>query len=84
MGHETDGIDPLGFVISRNLKRRQLNESQLAFVALEIEKVEAERAKARQGTRTDIPELIPECLNAGDARAAAVTLTIGQGLLACP
>ena len=42
-----DGDDPLAFVISTNLKRRHLNPSQLAFVALAIERVEAELAKER-------------------------------------
>jgi ParB-like chromosome segregation protein Spo0J len=43
-----DGDDPLSFVISRNLKRRQLTPGQLAFVALKIKDIEAERAKERQ------------------------------------
>ena len=45
-----EGDDPLAFVLSLNLKRRQLTASQLAFVALEIEKYQAGLAKGRQGT----------------------------------
>ena len=42
-----DGDNPLAFVISLNLKRRHLTAPQLAFVALDIERVEAEFAKER-------------------------------------
>lgn len=70
---EYRGDDPLAFVLSLNLKRRQLSASELAFVALEIEKVEAERAKERQGARTDIVALMPESpARARDTAAAAV------------
>ncbi len=41
------GQDPLGFVVSKNLKRRHLDQSQLAFVALNIEEIEAKRARER-------------------------------------
>jgi hypothetical protein len=41
------GNDPLAFVVSLNLKRRHLTASQLSFVALDIEPVEAELAKQR-------------------------------------
>lgn len=43
---EPDG-DPLAFVISKNLRRRQLNESQRAMVAAKL-------ANMRQGERTDL------------------------------
>ena len=42
-----DGDDPLAFVISKNLKRRNLNESQRALVAARL-------ATMRQGKRTDL------------------------------
>ncbi len=44
-----DGDDPLAFVISKNLKRRHLNPSQLGFVALRIEEIEAKLAVDRIG-----------------------------------
>jgi len=42
-----EGDDPLAFVVSHNLKRRHLNESQRAMVAAKI-------ANMRQGERTDL------------------------------
>ena len=66
-----EGDDPLAFVLSLNLKRRQLTASQLAFVALEIEKYQAGLAKGRQGTRSDILAKMPEGFDTGNARDKA-------------
>lgn len=44
-----------------------MNAGQLAMVALSIEKYEAEKAKARSGTRSDLGILIPQ----GDAGRAS-------------
>lgn len=61
-----------------NLHRRHLSPSQLAFVALEIERVEAGMAKERQATSTggsnpQLKELIPEA-EEGQARDKAAAL----------
>jgi N6-adenosine-specific RNA methylase IME4 len=73
------GSDPLSFVLSLNLRRRQLSSSELAFVALEIEKVEADIAKKRQAANlyinTSKVAFVPPSGDAGKARdkaAAAV------------
>jgi ParB-like chromosome segregation protein Spo0J len=47
---EYEGDDPLGFVISHNLKRRHLTESQRAMVAARL-------AKMPQGARNDIAQI---------------------------
>ena len=59
---EYDGDDDgaLSLVLSLNLKRRQLTSSQLAMVALEIEKYEAVRAKQRQAAKGEVLALMPE------------------------
>jgi ParB-like chromosome segregation protein Spo0J len=45
---EYEGDDPLGFVISKNARRRDLTPSQRAAIALTLEKELAKAAKVRQ------------------------------------
>ena len=79
---EYNGDDPVGFVVSKNLKRRHLNQSQLGFVALNIKAVEAERAKQRVGGRPaeKTPAINGGGLGDGDARdIAAKQLGVSHG-----
>jgi hypothetical protein len=66
------GDDPLAYVVSLNLQRRHLNESQRAMVAAKL-------ANMRQGARTDVqPQVnLPEVSNA----KAADTLNISESLV---
>jgi len=68
-----EGTDPLGFVVSLNLKRRHLSPSQLAFVALDIERIEAERAKERMKAgggdkKSGVQQIAPPIEDTGKAR----------------
>ena len=65
-----EGSDPLGFVLSLNLHRRHLTSAQKAALAVDVEAYEAEAAKQRQGTRSDIVEA------AGITTEAEAVLTI--------
>jgi N6-adenosine-specific RNA methylase IME4 len=62
------GDDPLGFVVSRNLHRRHLTESQRAMVAAKL-------ATLKDGQRADLVEGLPigrasELLNVGERTGA--------------
>ena len=43
-----EGIDPLTFIISKNLYRRHLNTAQKCEIALKLLKIERKKAKTRQ------------------------------------
>jgi len=53
--------DLVDFVVSMNVIRRHLSAGQKAFIALSLEDLYADRARNRQGSRTDIKEILPEC-----------------------
>jgi N6-adenosine-specific RNA methylase IME4 len=63
---EYRGSDPLGFVISLNLKRRHLSESQRAMVAAKL-------ATMKQGARTDLASI-----DAMSDKQAARLLHVGE------
>jgi len=66
---EYKGKDPLGFVISLNLKRRHLNESQRAMIAARI-------ATMHQGARTDLAQNCAKSQTDAAARMAVSRRTV--------
>lgn len=73
---EYGGDSPVGFVISANLRRRQLDPSQRAAVAVEIEPMFAAEAKVRQIRKpTDsVVANLPQQQNQGKAREQAAAV----------
>ena len=70
---EYGGDSPVGYVISANLRRRQLDPSQRAAVAVEIEPMFAKEANARmvKGKKNDPVANLPQGSNQGKAREQA-------------
>jgi N6-adenosine-specific RNA methylase IME4 len=73
-----EGDDPIGFVISMNLKRRHLSESQRAMVAAKL-------ATLRDGQRADLVEGLPigrasALLNVGERSVARAREVQVQGV----
>ena len=73
------GSDPLGFVISKNLHRRHLTESQRAMVAANL-------ATMRQGARTDLSPIgemsqsqAAELLNVGKRSVDRAKIVLSEG-----
>lgn len=79
---EYRGDDPIGFSLSMNLKRRHLTNGQKAMLALEVEPLYAEQAKARQGTRTDLDFVaeLPQSEPKSREKAAKVSGTSGRSV----
>jgi DNA methylase len=73
---EYGGDSPVGFVISANLRRRQLDPSQRAAVAVEIEPMFAAEAKARQhkGRPKELVESLPQVKREPPARDQAASV----------
>lgn len=73
-----DGDDPVRYVVSKNLRRRDLTPGQRAMLGVELEPMYADEAKARQGKRSDLniqapgPECSKPAPQARDKAAAAV------------
>jgi N6-adenosine-specific RNA methylase IME4 len=73
---EYKGDSPVSFVVSANIKRRQLDPSQRACVAVELEPMFAVEAKKRQGQRTDIVANLRQCnAKASDQAAEVVSVS---------
>lgn len=67
---EYTGDDPLGFVISVNLKRRHLTESQRAMVAAKLAKMPAGNPNFKQA---NLPDSAPAATNAQAASMLSVS-----------
>lgn len=81
------GTDPLGFVISANIQRRHLTQSQKAAVAveilplLEVEAKKRQQATLKRGNKKPVPENLPERESNGESRDKAGKLLGVSGRL---
>ena len=59
-----EGDDPISFAVSLNITRRHLTAGQKAMLALELVPLYEKQAKARQGFRSDLIDIVadlPQC-----------------------
>ncbi len=81
-----DKFEEKEFVIKANLERRHLTSGQRSILGLKLEEIEAEKAKERQGTRTDIeqnnirPDLPRSSMGRARDKAAKVVGVSGSTL----
>lgn len=68
---EYDGNDPLAFVLSKNLKRRHLSESQRAMIAASLAKIEHGHNRYENKSKVDVG--IPTSTQAKAAKALNVS-----------
>lgn len=72
-----DGNDPVGFVLSMNLHRRHLNESQRALVAAKLANLEpGTNQHTKQGTSIDVASKL---LNVGRASIDRAKVVLAKG-----
>ena len=70
------------FVILINLNRRHLTQAQKAELGLKILEIETDKAKSRQGTRTDLDNITPNSEGSGEAiEIAAKKVGLGKDTL---
>lgn len=74
-----EGNDPLGYVISRNLLRRHLNESQRAIVAARLAQLPAGRPKKSARSSGLSEDKAAQLLNVGRATVGKAKAVLAKG-----
>jgi hypothetical protein len=71
-----EGDDPIGFVLSANLHRRHLNESQRAMVAAKLADLQVGANQHKEGTSIDVAS---KALNVGRASVDRAKVVLKSG-----